>query len=213
VKSPLPDSTPKLRAAYQQFLERRDPLAESPCPDPEELLALAEGTSAEEDRLRTMDHIAQCPGCRREFDLLRSVAGAQPTRKIRVRPWMAAAASVAILFGGGYGVWRGVGGGRDTVLRGPESSVELLSPAEGEVGPGEIEFNWQPLPDAYEYVLEILDLESESVFARTSSDTSYRLDLDEHPAIEGDLLWWVRARLGDGTERSSQTRPLAVPRR
>ena len=212
MKSRLPDSTPKLRAAYRQALERCGSLTESPCPDPEELLALVEERSADEDRLRTVDHLAQCPECRRDFDLLRAVERAKPARKVQARPWMAAAASVAILFGSGYAVWSGLGGGGDPVLRGPESSVELLSPQEGAVGPQEIEFSWQPLPDAYEYVFEILDLEGESLFTRTSSNTSYRLDLAQNPNLEGDLLWWVRARLGDGTERSSQPRPLAVSR-
>lgn len=213
MESSLPDKTPEIRAAYQRFLEGPGSMAERPCPDPENLLALAEGAFSEDDRLRTLDHVAQCPHCRREFDLLRAVAGAKPKPKTRIRPWMAAAASVTILFGAGYGVWMGMDGGRDPVLRGPESSVELLSPASGQEGVGPIEFQWQPVSNAFEYILEILDLEGESLHTHTTSDTSYRMDLGQQPALEGDLLWWVRARLRDGTELSSQTRPIGLSRR
>ena len=213
MESSLPDSTPELRAAYQRFLEGRGPMADHPCPDPEDLLPLAAGVLSAADRLRTLDHVAQCPQCRREFDLLRAVAGTKPKPKARVRPWMAAAASVAILFGAGYGVWIGVNGGRDPVLRGPESSVELLSPASGQEGVGLIDFQWRPISNAYEYIFEILGQEGESLHTHTTSETSYRMDLAQQPALEGDRLWWVRARLRDGTELSSPTRPIGLSRR
>jgi len=211
VNFPSPDSTQDLRAAYQLFLARRGSPDNSSCPDPDELLALVESRSAEEDRLRVLDHVAQCSRCRREFDLLRAVADAQPTRTFQVRSWMAAAASVAILFGAGYGVWRGVGRGGDAVLRGPESSVELVKPAAGEVGPGEVEFQWRSSEDAFEYVFEILDPEGQSLFTRVTTETSFLLDLDEHPAFERGVGWWVRARLRDGTERTSETRGIELP--
>ena len=213
MKFPSPDSPQELRAAYQRFLERRGSLDTPPCPDPEELLALVEARSAEEDRLRILDHLAQCPQCQREFDLLRTLADAKPTRVFQLRPWMAAAASVAILFGAGYGVWTGARGGGDAVLRGPESSVELVSPAGGEVGPGEVEFLWRPSGDAFAYVFEILDLNGLSLFSQVTADTSFLLDMDGHPELEGGLLWWVRARLRDGTERSSEARGLDLPGR
>jgi hypothetical protein len=98
-------------------------------------------------------------------------------------------------------------------MRGPESPVELLSPPPGEEAMGEIEFQWQAAPDAFEYVFEVLDLEGESLFTHTSDETSYRMDLDQHPELEGNLLWWVRVRLLDGTESNSPTRPFQVPRR
>ena len=95
-------------------------------------------------------------------------------------------------------------------MRGPESSVELVSPAAGEVGTGRIDFRWRTIEDAFEYVFEIMDQEGRSLLAQVTADTSLILDLDEHPAIEGDLLWWVRASLPDGTERNSETRRLEL---
>lgn len=211
MESSIPDKTPELREAYQRLLEERGSSPGSQCPDPDDLLALAEKKGPEEDRLRTMDHVAQCRRCRKEFDLLRAVVEAGPGSRFRVRPWMAAAASVTLLLGTGYGIWRGMDRFGDPVLRGPESDIELLAPDPGPAGGDEVEFAWQPAPEAFEYVLEILDSEGRSLFSQTLSEPSYVLDLAVHPNVRGNLLWWVRARFGDGTEQNSETRRLDLP--
>ncbi|TFH64489.1 MAG: hypothetical protein E4G90_07985 [Gemmatimonadales bacterium] len=213
MKFPSPDPTQEIRAAYRRLLEQRESVDDPSCPDPEEILALVEARSAEEDRLRTLDHLAQCPQCQRDFSLLRTLADARPVQKLQVRPWMAAAASAVIFFGAGYGVWRGARGEGDAVLRGPESSVDLMSPAAGAVGPGEVGFQWRPIEDAFEYIFEILDQEGQSLLSQATADTSLLLDLGEHPELAGGLSWWVRARLKDGTERSSEVRRLDLPDR
>lgn len=211
MKTP-PESVQELRDAYQRSLELRDGSDRTSCPDPEDILAVVEGRSPEEARLEILDHVAQCPGCRRELDLLRGLREARPPEGRRSTPWLAAAASVLVLFGAGYGLSR-IGGEDRPVMRGPESALELLSPAEGVADPGEIHFLWHSEPGAYEYVLEIVDGEGRSLLERVLTDTAVVMDLEDLPSRDESLQWWVRARLQDGTQRVSEARKLEIPGR
>jgi hypothetical protein len=208
VKTP-PQSTQELREAYQRSLRLRDVPDRTSCPDPEAILAVVEGRSPEDARLETLDHAMQCLGCRRELDLLRALRGATPSEGTRRAPWLAAAASVVLLLGVGYGLSRmGEDGG--PVMRGAESALELLAPGEQAVPPGDIHFIWSSLPGAFEYVIEIMDGEGRTLLTRALPDTALVLDAEQLPSWNGLLLWWVRARLQDGNERASETRALEI---
>jgi len=211
VKEESPDSIEELQRAYRRSLASRPPSDRASCPDPAALETLALGRGPEAARLKLLDHVMQCPDCRREFDLLRTLAEAEPHRGMTGRTWMAAAASVVILFGAGYGVWRGVGGGGEAVLRGPSEAVVLVTPAPDAAPPGSITFLWRSQDEAFEYVLEILDPEGESLFTHRTSDTVLLLDPAGEPTLRGDLLWWVRARLRNGEERASELRGFRLP--
>lgn len=211
MKTP-PESTHELREAFQRSARLGDASDRTSCPDPEAILALVEGRVPEDVRLQTLDHVAQCPGCRRELDLLRALAEAKPSEGRRSTPWFAAAASLVLLFGAGYGLSR-IGGEGEPVMRGPESALELLSPAEGAAGSGEIQFLWHSHPGAFEYVFEIVGEDGQSLFTRALTDTALVLTPEELPRGDGPLLWWVTARLRDGTQQASELRPLELPPR
>ena len=207
-----PESVPELRHLYQRSLESRGMSDPSSCPDPEAILAVVEGRAPEDVRLQTLDHVAQCSGCRLELDLLRALGEARPPEGRRSTPWLAAAASVLVLFGAGYGLTR-IGGDGTPVMRGPDAPLELLSPAPGAVDPGEIHFLWHAHPEAFEYVFEVVDGESRSLLTRVLTDTALVMSPEELPAGEGPLLWWVRANLRDGTQQASEPRILELPSR
>lgn len=207
-----PESVPELRRLYQRSLESRGISGPDTCPEPEAILAVVEGRAPEDVRLQTLDHVAQCSGCRQELDLLRALGEARPSEGRRSTPWLAAAASILVVFGAGYGLSR-IGGDGTAVLRGPDAPLDLLSPAQGAVDPGEIHFLWHAHPEAFEYVFEIVDGESRSLLTRVLTDTALVLSPEELPAAEGTLLWWVRAHLRDGTLQASEPRILELPSR
>jgi hypothetical protein len=201
----------RIRQAYRDALERRGQTDDTSCPDPEALLSLAEGAGPEAERLEVLDHVMSCSTCRQEFELLRALAVARPRERNWLRSWMAAAASVVLLAGAGYAVWWQMGPG-DTVYRGADSGVELVAPESGGSVDGDVQFVWRGESGAFEYVLEILDPDGGSLLRRTTADTLVIVHLPDHPGLSGSVRWWVRARLDDGTEKVSETRPLNLPR-
>ena len=204
------DPLQRIRKAYQSALEAREPSDRDSCPDPATLLELAEGMGPEACRLEALDHAMSCPICRRELDLLRALAEARPRTSTWLRPWMAAAASVVLLVGAGSLVWW-QWGQRGTVYRGAPEGVALVSPEPGGTSSGVVQFVWSGEPDAFQYVLEILDAEGVGLLRDSTADTSLVVDLRDHPAVVGRVRWWVIARLEDGTEMSSETRNLELP--
>lgn len=204
-------SSDELRAAYEEAVRRRTSAHRESCPDPAEILEVLELRADEERRLEILDHVMACADCRREFDLLRSLAMARPVRKWLPPRWLAAAASLALLFGTGYGIWRGVMGKGEPTFRGRTDPVELVLPDEGAVGAGPIQFAWRPYSGAFEYVLEVVDEEGEALLSLVSQDTSLVLSPELRSGIEGPVIWWVRARLATGGERRSEARSLEFP--
>jgi hypothetical protein len=76
-----------------------------------------------------------------------------------------------------------------------------------------VTFLWRSDPEAFEYVMEIMDSEGVSLFTRVTPDTSLVLDPSEEEALQGAVTWWVRARLESGGERTSEVRNLELPAR
>jgi hypothetical protein len=204
-------SSDDLRAAYEEVVRRRTSAQRGSCPDPAEILEVLELRADEERRLEILDHVMACSECRREFDLLRPVAMARPGRRWIPSRWLAAAASLAVLFGTGYGIWRGVVGGGESTFRGVVDPVELVLPEEGTVAAGVLEFTWRAYPGAFEYVLEVVDEDGEALLSLVSPDTSLVVSPELRAGIEGAVIWWVRARLTTGGERRSEARSLEFP--
>ena len=208
MNAPSPDDVQKLRKAYERFLEGRASERDS-CAEPEAILELAQGEGPESQRLEILGHVMGCGECRREFELLRALQTAQTPATSWFRPWMAAAASVVLLAGVGYGVWQSVAG-EGPVYRGLETGLELVRPAPGVLASGDLQFVWKAEVDAFEYVFEIMDSEGEVALRRTTGDTVVALSSEEVSGLAGPVTWWVRARLEDGTETASSPRLLTL---
>ncbi len=213
----------QLRELYGRALARGDSLpgnGPGHCATPEKLLGLIRREGREEQRLQTLDHVMACEACRREFDLLRAIEQAGVEMGAAAAPagrfgWpksapLALAASLLLA----VGIVLGVRQPREAtdVTRGGEAAVVLLAPPERVAGDEPVAFAWRPVPNAHQYVFELLDAGSggseTTAFSRTTSDTSLMLQ----PAQlrrDQEYQWWVRALTPAG-ELASPMRPLRV---
>jgi hypothetical protein len=182
-----------------------------PCPEPDRLRGLLEGEGPEADRLRLLDHVMACPSCTEDFALIRAVAGDAPagvSRRRTDRRFLTLAASVVIVAGVGAGAWAlSQGDGPVTYRDEGASPITLLAPVAGGEGSTR-RFVWHAVEDAVEYRFEIFDASGAALFAETTRDTV--LLLPEETALDTSvpLNWWVRARLRDGSEVSSNAEPF-----
>ena len=208
----------ELRKAYGRLLEIRFPGGREACASPEEILALVEKSDAEEMRLRTLDHVMACPGCREDFELLRAIAGnrAQLNRPLRSRLFIkpqriAWAASLVLLLGAGSLWMNAQRKSPGAVMRGDEQEIRLISPKAGARLSEGTTFVWHSLPEGYSYTLEILDQTGDVIVEGSTRDTTYTLS-GALPGgeVEG-LRWWVTARTGTGARTSSEIRLLGPP--
>ena len=209
----------QLRELYPRALDtRRDPRRIA-CPSPDELLALAQGSSHAPERMEALDHVMSCPDCRQDFALLRAIERGrraetgEATRRIRwPRPMgaalvtgLAAALAFAAVLGPRHDWWRS---DASDVVRGASRDVVPLAPAADAVVPrGPLAFAWRPVPGARGYTLEVLSPDGSTLASRQTTDTT--ATLTDRRIVPGDYRWWVRARL-DGGERRSTARRLRV---
>ena len=136
-----------MREAYQALLAAR---ADQPPSDVsiERILELVEGSGSEEERLETLNLVMKDASLLREFELLRTAAGA--SRETPERPmWrghLAKAAVLVVALGAGT-VWMSSRGRGPEVLRQGPSGIELVSPPESvsELAPT---FVWRSVPAA-----------------------------------------------------------------
>lgn len=139
------------------------------CPTPEELQALVERGGEEADRLARLDHVMACSDCKRDFDLLRTIADAERSsvpRRSKVP--MALAASVAALLA--VGTVLQFGSGSDPVFRGgPNDGLRVVAPLGAVASPDRIV--WTRLDPEARYDVEILDVSGAVVFAAAVADT------------------------------------------
>lgn len=208
----------ELRRAYDRLLAARTWEGGGGCIQPESILALVEKSDEEAKRLRTLDHVMACPSCRQEFELLRAL-NPVPSRHGTTRrsPFsfaprrLAWAASLILLVGAGS-LWMGpLRPDPETVLRGDETELRLVSPeAGGRIREG-MTFVWHPLPDGFEYTVEIMDQEGEVVFAGSTRDTTFTVSGPIQGGVSRGLRWWVTARTGNGARTASEVRLLGPP--
>ena len=130
----------ELRQAYDELLRTRGPRDRVACPSPESLLALVEREGAEDERMRTLDHVMSCAACRRDFDLLRTATDSatraltelgdvQPIGTRRHLPWRPLAVAAGLVVAVGIGVVsRDMRTTTPPLLRGSEHMVPLLGP-------------------------------------------------------------------------------------
>jgi hypothetical protein len=213
----------ELRAAYAQrdahgARDDAPAAAHRPdCPSPDALLAAVRGESPRAERLDVLDRALRCPACRREMALLHAVSE-PPTRASAARgAWtarrfvpLAAAASVLVVVGAlGIGRWRAREG---EILRGAGGEPALVTPAaQAPVTGDSARFVWRAVPGAFRYTLEVDAADGTVLHTASTADTTLVVPLGT--LAPGEHRWSVRARLDDGSERRSESRPLRVPPR
>lgn len=201
----------ELRDAYAPLLRRTTDTTRQDCPAPEALMAALRGDGPEAERIRVLDHALQCPSCRPELALLRTVSGGAPAetgRRFRPGTWALiplAAAAAAVL---AVGVWFGQRRPLDDVTRangGGEPA--LVEPAPGgalDVGP--VTFVWRAVEGAIRYTLEVDAPDGSVIYSTETTDTTAGAALN----ATGEHRWWVRAHLDDGSERRSEARVIRL---
>jgi hypothetical protein len=194
----------ELRSLYQAAVGARGQAPRGNCPTPEALQGLAERTGAEAARLEVLDHAMSCPLCHRELALLQALHVAQPRQSILMpRQWLAAAGFLVLLGGGAFLARGFMSRSADDLTRGTgptggDQSIAVVAPLSAPAD-GLHLLVWHAVPGAVRYSAEILDAKDQVLFTQQTTDTLVHVPtLSAPPAA-----WWVRAVLGDGSERRS----------
>lgn len=192
-----------LRTLHEQLVARRDPADRARCPEPDDLLAIAERRLAEARRLVVLEHVVGCAACRNELDLLRTVvdAGGDLTPAHRA-PWLALAAAIVLMVGAGT-LWR-LANREEPVVRGADAGAVLIAPGAGDALDAPPVLTWHRIDGARDYRVEVLGAGGALIVALETADTTVSLAgrTDLPPGAE--YSWWVRARLTQGGERRSE---------
>ena len=211
----LPDE--RLRALYEAHA------ADAPDtghPEPEALADAALGRGSPAVRLATFDHALTCAACRRELDLLRTVAGAG--QKVRVQQFRARiilAAAAMIIVGVGLSVtgngslsrlWRSPipdderGANSSDAQRPPVVLVAPVGTVSAATAPVLV---WRSVSGSTAYTVEVVGNGGDVVVRSETRDTSLAW-----PALAPGhtYRWRVSARGPDGTVRRSPFTDLRV---
>ena len=165
------------------------------CLTPEELQERLQPGISEEERLRRIDHIMGCPYCLPEFELLRSVAKAEPPRPF---PRVTALAAALTLLLGAALVWRVTSTRDDSVLRGDGSPVAIVTPAPDARVVPPASFVWHPVTDVLQYRLEVLTPSGDLVWQHSGTDTTATMPPDVSLQSGADYRWAVVAEFANG---------------
>ncbi|MDF2770914.1 MAG: hypothetical protein K0S86_407 [Geminicoccaceae bacterium] len=203
----------RLRLAYAEMQRSGFREDRAACPAPEALLALAERTGNEADRMRTLDHVMACDRCRRELELVRAsvVAAGVPKPRVWFRsPSIGLVAMAALLL-----LAAGV---RLYMVAGDAESGPLLRGGAGMVThpvtvttSGDVRLAWAPVAGATSYRLEVLAA-GRAVLDTTLRDTSFVV-ADSLTRGRPEVVWSVASMLDDGTTVNSSPARLNLPRR
>ncbi|MEO8200257.1 MAG: hypothetical protein ABI679_07040 [Gemmatimonadota bacterium] len=192
-----------LRGLYRQHLARRIPSRDL-CPSVESIEALVSRTGEEAERLITLDHVMACPACRHEFDLVRTAgeaarASARPSYKL---PLALAAGIVSLVAGALF-----LSSRRDAIstMRGESDGIALVLPDERSVLRDSALLTWHAVPDAFQYHVEVLEVDGALRYQRSSQDTVATVPGDSLTPGKA-YVWWVRADLATAGERRSELR-------
>ena len=190
----------------RQFTAARNrvPATRDGCIDVADLAAAAGRTDSETARLIVLDHVATCATCRREFDLLRTVAETKPRASLPWARWGAVAAAMAAAVT--LVLWRGRAEPTAPSYRGPDVSITLHEPT---VDSASVVLAWQPVEGAARYLLEVIRSDGTTAASMELPDTLAAIPRGSLGGIE-DLRWSVQASLRDGRVVESAFRPLRV---
>ena len=153
-------------------------------------MAAATHRDTSSDRLRLLEHVALCPLCRRDFDLLRTVVDAGARRR-----WLATAGPLAAACLIGLAVWSGARRSGPAAFPGPEKTP---TPPAGASRPDSFKVAWRPLSGATRYRVEMVSPSGHRFASVETSDTMLTLSrASTAPGDEPRLS--VRALMRDGT--------------
>lgn len=162
----------RLRALYAGAMARL-PLPDDAAPvSLDAMVDVLERRGSEADRSQTLRAILRDPRAREEFELLRAVvrAGEPPRQSWRAAMSWRIAAGVALLAGtaGLFSLMHAP----EEPLRGGESTVLMLQPADGAELTAPPLFAWRPVPGAVDYRIEVVDSTGAVVFEEQVRDTA-----------------------------------------
>lgn len=201
------------------FAAKADPPDPASCPAPDQIWSAVRGELPPAELREVLDHVAACPACAEDWRLARafdeesakspasgtaaSVFPLRPSPFARFKPYLAAAAAVAL-------VVVGVQTLKPTapqVRGGNESAIQSLLP-EGEPLPADRTLRWQAAPGAIAYNVTVSTENLETL------DSAQDLETPEHQipaaALQGlrsrtKLLWMVEAKGREGQTIASRT--------
>ena len=189
----------ELRALYQRLVEARSDSERRSCPTPEQIVALADRTLPESDRLTHLGHVSACSHCQRDLSIARAVAEPQASRSARsIGRGTGGLAAAAII------VFAVVMATRDRdrepeVLRSTDTAVEVVRPS-GVGAATDTLFVWRTVDRARTYRVEVMTAGGNLVQSGETADTAWALP---RRLATGEYLWRVTASLTDGSTRSS----------
>ena len=186
----------ELRALYQRLVEFRSDPSRSRCPSPEEIVALAELSLPESERVRLLAHVSTCSFCQHDLSLARSVALTRQPARSRGGAWIVLAAAAVVAFA----VVLGRSGGDGQVMRSADAELRLVSPS-GIVSTADTTFTWRAVPRATRYHMEVISTAGAVVHDAQTADTALAVARGTLPANE--YFWRVTAVLSDGSTRAS----------
>jgi hypothetical protein len=186
----------RLRALYQQAIERRRPAERTACLPPERLLALAEGHLRGSEAQEAADHAMSCAACREEYALLRAMTRVQERSSAWSVRRLALAASIVLALGA-IAILRTNRQRDAATFRGSADEVRLVAP---EPGAAPLTLAWRSVPDASRYLVELLDSAGVPLHQATTRDTVLVVPATVRLAPGAEHRWWVRAVLADGRE-------------
>jgi hypothetical protein len=208
----------EMRDAYESALQRGDVAQPVDLPL-DRLEALVAGDGSEADRLRSIDVLMSSAEGRREFEVAWAASRAArehvANKRVRVASWRnLSLASAAVLLIAATTLWltnrkRGEG---DELMRGQESPIRLLSPGSEIESARNVQFAWQPVKQAKDYVLIVVDTAGGDVYARNTTDTTVSLPDSVRLNPGSEYLWWVQAIMPDGSTLTAVTERFRVNR-
>jgi hypothetical protein len=187
----------RVRESYDRLLAIRASREadRTSCLTPEAIEELLQPGISEEERLRRIDHIMACPYCLPEFELLRSVAKAEPRRPfLRVT---ALAAALTLLLGAAL-VWRLSSPRDESVLRGDGAAIAMETPAPDAKVVPPASFVWHPVANVLQYRIEVLTPSGDLVWQHTGTDTTAIMPSDTPLQSGADYRWAVVAEFANG---------------
>jgi hypothetical protein len=209
-------SDQRLRELYSAAVASRPGTATHP--SPEAIAALARREGPEDARLATLDHVMECAGCRRDFDLLRTMeragveSGAAGRGAARRGWFMPAALAASVLLAVGIGRQMLRSGDDTTRGSGASGAVWLVQPGPQLAAGQPVAFAWRPVPGASRYDLELLDARGSVAAAAATTDTSAAPEA-VRSLPPGEYRWWVRATTSDARTLRSPLRSLRLTAR
>lgn len=183
----------RLRALYAGAMARMPLPDEATRVSLDAMVDVLERRGSEAERGKTLKAILRDPRAREEFELLRAVvrAGEPPRVSWKAAVGWRIAAGVAIMAGTAW--LFSLTHEPAEPLRGGDSLVTTVQPADGAELTAPPLFVWQRVPDAVDYRIEVVDSTGAVVFEERVSDTTSTGPVDDGLAPGQRYRWSVTA--------------------